>query len=95
MPGGLNIEKLRKVAALMDSPSEGERSAAMERTRKMLADAGKGFRDLPELLGGRIGGKSAEPASAPQSSPFRDIFSGFDNWMEEKQPSRPFPGRTP
>jgi DNA-binding CsgD family transcriptional regulator len=85
MAGNLDIDKLRKVAALMDSPSEGERSAAMERTRKMLAAAGKSFRDLPELLALRPSAPTFAPSAGPIFN-WEDISRKVDDDMERAHP---------
>jgi hypothetical protein len=84
----LDIEKLRKIAALMDAPYEGERRAAMERTREMLARAGKTFRDLPELLASRPRQQqSASNTPAPSGGVWRsNIFDGSEIWREERRP---------
>ncbi|GGJ22659.1 Lrp/AsnC family transcriptional regulator [Neoroseomonas lacus] len=71
----INRDRFRKVWNLAkESPSAGERDAAMARAEAMLASAGLSMADAPCILA------ETEPAHP------RDIFDGFDDWMEAKQP---------
>ena len=45
-----DLDRLRKVYALTDSPNENEAAAALAKLRAMLAAEGKAMRDLPALL---------------------------------------------
>lgn len=85
----LNIAKLRKVYALIDSPHEGESINAMELTRAMLAKAGKTFRDIPDLLGSKPQERptpTQPTTNGSSSTSHRNPFEGFDDWMEKKEP---------
>jgi DNA-binding CsgD family transcriptional regulator len=83
----IDAAKLLKVTALLDSPNEGECAAALRTANKMLAAAGKRWRDLPAILGAPPAAppraaaaaptRPATPAAAPQS---------FEDRMEEKEP---------
>jgi len=82
----LNLEKLRKVAAMMDSPAEGERAAAMERTRAMLSAAGKSFRDLPDLLGSKPAPATTRTPSSAGDGDGEVFTFDFGEAMEAKHP---------
>ena len=80
----MNLDRLRKIAALMDSANPGEAAAARDRARVMLEKAGKTLADLPGILMG---------IDAPkQSGPF--TFYDMDNplhraaWAEQDRQRR-------
>lgn len=71
----LDMDRFRKVRALMTGGStEGERAAAKARATEMARKAGMTLLDALSKLD-----------TAPEATP-ANIFEGFDDWMEEKQP---------
>ncbi|CAM3142418.1 AsnC family protein [Paracoccus nototheniae] len=70
----LDMDKLRKVRALMaGGKTDGERRAAMSKAEALAARAGL---TLQAALS-RLDAPSAKPAN---------MFTGFDDWMEAKEP---------
>lgn len=75
LPTQLDVEKFRKVHSLMmGGATDGERSAARARAIAMATKAGM---TLPEA----VSKLDTKPAA-----PFVNVFAGFDDWMEEKEP---------
>ncbi|MFP5512562.1 MAG: hypothetical protein ACLGJC_05735 [Alphaproteobacteria bacterium] len=79
----LNTSRLSKVLALAGSNHDGEALSALRKAQGMLKAAGKTLADLTV----------AEPVTvakaatvAPGGPTFVDIFAGFDDHMEAKQP---------
>ncbi|CAN7686289.1 helix-turn-helix domain-containing protein [Rhizobium sp. LjRoot30] len=71
----LDIEKFRKVAALMTAgATDGERAAAKARAESMAAKAGMTLKAALSKL------------STPQPAKPASFFDGFDDWMEEREP---------
>lgn len=71
----LDVEKFRKVRALMDQgATEGERAAAKARAEALAMKAGMTFAQAVSKLDGDA---PAKPAN---------FFDGFDDWMEEREP---------
>lgn len=71
----INRERFAKVWKLAkESPNAGERAAAMARADAMLATAGLTLADVPSFL------------AAPEQQP-RNIFEGFEDWMEAREPA--------
>lgn len=62
----LDLVKLGKVLALVDSSNEGEAAAAIESARRLLARDGKRFADLATML--MEAGMTAPPAPPPPST---------------------------
>lgn len=74
----LDIEKYRRVKALAESTSyEGERSAALSKLDAMANAAGMTRKEANRL--------ASKVDDAPALRP-TNIFEGFDDWMEEKEP---------
>ncbi|MBP7338480.1 DUF2786 domain-containing protein, partial [Niveispirillum sp.] len=59
----LDLVKLGKVLALVDSSNEGEAAAAIESARRLLARDGKRFADLATML--MEAGKAVPPPTPP------------------------------
>lgn len=73
----LDMEKLRKVRALMDgAKTEGERLAARGRAEALAARAGMTLQQALSKL------DVAKPAAPQLGNP----FAGFADWMEEREP---------
>jgi hypothetical protein len=71
----LDIEKFRKVHVLMTAgATDGERSAAKARAEAMAKKAGMTLSQAASSLDGIAPSKPA------------NLFEGFDDWMEEKEP---------
>lgn len=71
----LDIEKFRKVWRLAtDGATKGERVAAKSRAEAMAARAGMTLQQAVSSL-------DAKPSARPVN-----IFEGFDDWMEQKEP---------
>lgn len=72
----LDIGKLRKLRELMErGATEGERQAARAKAEKQASDAGLTLSVALSRL------------DTPQTDPtLRDMFAGFDDWMEGKEP---------
>lgn len=78
----LDIERFAKVRRLMEGgATEGERAAARARAEAMAKAAGM---TLAQALSKVDSKPDAQPAAA--SSDWRNIFTGFDDWMEEREP---------
>ncbi|MGU3496127.1 transposase [Xanthobacteraceae bacterium A53D] len=72
----LDTEKLAKVRALMErGATEGERAAARGKAERIAKAAGLSLADALSKLDTR------SPAQS-----IRNIFEGFDDWMEEREP---------
>ena len=84
----LDAERFAKVLALASSNMDGEALAALRKANAMLQSAGMSFIDIAERLKeGRPAAVHYEhTASPPQAPTFADIFAGYDDRMEEKQP---------
>ena len=75
----LDIDKFAKVHRLMkEGATEGERGAAKARAEAMAKRAGLTLKQAASKM------DAAPPRSAGPS--FTDIFGGFDDWMEDKEP---------
>ena len=75
MASTLDMEKLRKIRALMQGgKTEGERQAAKGKAESLAARAGLSLKDALCKL---------DAASQPQPG---NMFAGFDDWMEAKEP---------
>lgn len=73
-PSKLDTDRLRKVAALMESgATEGERAAARSRGEAIAAAAGLTLDDALAILGDT----PAEPGG---------FLAGFEDWMEKREP---------
>lgn len=72
----LNIEKLRKIWALVDSPQAGEAKVARHMAEQMVAEFGYTLADIPALL-------NQHP---PEKRPVHNVFDGFDDFMEREEP---------
>lgn len=71
----LDAAKFRKVHALMTGgATAGERAAAKARAETMATRAGMSLKDAVSSLDAKV---AAQP---------RNIFEGFDDWMEAKEP---------
>lgn len=66
------FQKVWKLA--QESPSAGERAAAQSRAEAMLTASGLTLADAPSVLA------KPEPSRPP------NIFDGFDDWMEQREP---------
>lgn len=90
---GPDIDRLRKIAALTASSSDGEALAALRKLQKALSDAGLDFADVVAH------GATGRVPNAPRQTgnPFDDIFKaaadGFAQNFHRPQP-RPQPPRT-
>lgn len=79
----LDIDKFAKVRRLMTAgATEGERTAARARAEAMAQRAGM---TLNQALSNMDSTLKSQPTPAGTSD-WRDIFSGMDDWMEEKHP---------
>ena len=73
----LDMEKLRKVRALMDgAKTEGERLAAKAKAEVLAARAGLSLKDALS----KLDTATATPSQAGNP------FAGFADWMEEREP---------
>jgi Homeodomain-like domain len=72
----MNIEKLRKIWALADSPQPGEAKVARQKAEQMVAEAGYTLADVPALLN--------QPPL--EKRPILNPFDGFDEFMEREEP---------
>lgn len=73
----LDIDKFAKVHRLMtEGSTEGERAAARSRAQDM---ASRAFMTLDQAV-------SKLDATKQSNSSFANIFHGFDDWMEEREP---------
>ncbi|MBP2291022.1 hypothetical protein [Azospirillum rugosum] len=79
----LDTDKLLKVLAMAGSDQDGEALAALRKAQGMLKDAGKTFGDLTVKGQDRATKAKPSPAAGPT---IVDIFAGFDDHMEAKQP---------
>lgn len=79
----LDMDKFAKVHRLMTAgATEGERTAARARAEAIAERAGMTLNQALSKMGSA---PRPQPAAAA-SSDWRDIFSGMDDWMEEKHP---------
>ena len=75
MTSRLDIEKLRKVRALMDgAKTDGERQAAKKKAEALAARAGLSLNDALSKL---------DSPTPPQPG---NMFAGFADWMEAREP---------
>jgi hypothetical protein len=72
----LDTGKLRKVRELMDrGATAGEQAAARAKAERLAAQAGMTLQQALSTLD-----------TSPSASPARNIFAGFDDWMESREP---------
>ncbi|AUQ97909.1 winged helix-turn-helix domain-containing protein [Phaeobacter inhibens] len=72
----LDIGKLRKVRELMDrGATDGEQAAARAKAERLASDAGMTLAQALSTLD-----------TAPSGPTVRDLFAGFDDWMESREP---------
>src|SRR4051794_14075061 len=69
------IDRLRKMQALFDSPNKGEGQAARDRAASLLKAHDMTLADIPSVLKQQV----APPPRA-------DFLAGFDDWMERAEP---------
>lgn len=78
----LDMDKFAKVHRLMTvGATEGERAAAQARAEAMASRAGMTLKQATSKIDSKPNAAATQP-----SSDWRDIFSGMDDWMEEKHP---------
>jgi len=81
----INANRLAKLLALAGSNHDGEATTALRKVNEMLKAAGMSFTDVaeklraPTALAVHTGHQQHAPAGA-------DIFTGFDDWMDAKEP---------
>ena len=72
----LDTGKLRKVRELMDrGATAGEQAAARAKAERLASDAGMTLQQALSTLD-----------TSPKGPTIRDVFAGFDDWMEGKEP---------
>ncbi|AUQ53191.1 winged helix-turn-helix domain-containing protein [Phaeobacter inhibens] len=72
----LDTDKLRKVRELMDrGATDGEQAAAKAKAERLASDAGMTLAQALSTLD-----------TAPSGPTVRDLFAGFDDWMESREP---------
>ncbi|CAH1656779.1 conserved hypothetical protein [Hyphomicrobiales bacterium] len=78
----LDMDKFAKVHRLMTAgATEGERAAAKARAEAMAQRAGMTLKQAVSKVDIK-----PKPSPAQASSDWRDIFRGFDDWCEEREP---------
>ena len=82
----LNAAKLGKLLALASSDNDAEALAALRKVKAMLSAAGSDFVQMAQGIGKPAAPQvqTVRPASAGPS--FADVFTGFDDHMEAKEP---------
>jgi hypothetical protein len=77
-------DKIRKLLALAGSNHDGEALSALNKVRELMQKAGISFNDLDIGKSPQKRRKAAKKSSATPN--WADIFSGYDDWMEEQHP---------
>ena len=86
----MDLDRLRKVYALTDSPNENEATAALAKVKAMLAAEGKAMRDLPALLA-----PTPEPTIAyARSMSGADFDAALQDFAKGSRPAGPPPPMT-
>lgn len=79
----LNTDKLAKLLALASSSNDAEALSALRKASGMLKSANMSFTDIAE----KVKAPAPQPVQTGQPAPSaRDIFAGFDDYMEAKEP---------
>jgi hypothetical protein len=79
----LNSDKLAKLLALASSSNDAEALSALRKASGMLKSAGMSFTDVAA----KMKAPAPQPVQTGQPAPSaRDIFAGFDDYMEAKEP---------
>lgn len=85
MTAPLDTARLAKLLALASSPVDAEAVAAVRRAGALLKAAGQDWTDIANTLQAPASRpvQTEQPRPSPTTT---DIFGGFDDWMERKEP---------